>query len=180
MPQFMLQTLITSKTRLKLLQKFFLNPNTVSYLRNLEAEFGESTNSIRVELNRFEDGKMLKSFTEGNKKYYQANTEHPLYEHIHAMVLQEMGLENLIETAKNELEKVEALILTGDLASGRYSDLIDLIFVGPLERSTLSAWIDGAEKKINCKIRYLNFSLEEFRKRATEEPQLVLWKKRNE
>ena len=44
----MLDTLITSKTRIKLLLKFFLNSNSRSYLRNLETEFGESTNSIRL------------------------------------------------------------------------------------------------------------------------------------
>ena len=50
----MLNSIITSKTRIKLLLKFFLNSNTKSYLRNLEQEFGESTNAIRVELNRLE------------------------------------------------------------------------------------------------------------------------------
>ena len=50
----MIETLISSKTRIKLLLKFFLNSNTTAYLRGLEEEFGESTNSIRLELNRFE------------------------------------------------------------------------------------------------------------------------------
>ena len=48
----MLDTLISSQTRLKLLLKFFLNSSTSSYLRDLESEFGESTNAIRLELNR--------------------------------------------------------------------------------------------------------------------------------
>ena len=51
----MLDTLITSKTRIKLLLKFFLNAQTKSYLRSLEGEFGESTNAIRLELNKFEE-----------------------------------------------------------------------------------------------------------------------------
>ena len=55
----MIETLISSKTRIKLLLKFFLNSNTTSYLRSLESEFGESTNAIRVELNRLENAGML-------------------------------------------------------------------------------------------------------------------------
>ena len=51
----MLSTLITNKTRIKLLVKFFLNPGTRSYLRSLATEFNESTNAIRLELNKFED-----------------------------------------------------------------------------------------------------------------------------
>jgi hypothetical protein len=47
----MLQALITSRTRIKLLLKFFLNSSNTSYLRDLAAEFGESTNAIRLELN---------------------------------------------------------------------------------------------------------------------------------
>jgi len=47
-----LDSLITSQTRVKLLLRFFLNPESRSYLRELAEEFGESTNSVRVELNR--------------------------------------------------------------------------------------------------------------------------------
>ena len=71
----MLETLISSKTRIKLLLKFFLNGNTRSHLRALETEFRESSNAIRLELNRFEDAGMLVSNSEGNKKLFQANKQ---------------------------------------------------------------------------------------------------------
>ena len=64
----MLQTLITSKTRIKLMLKFFLNSSSTGYLRGLETEFDESTNSIRLELNRFEEAGLLTSITDNNKK----------------------------------------------------------------------------------------------------------------
>ncbi len=73
----MIQTLITSETRIKLLMKFFLNSSTRAHLRGLETEFGESSNSIRVELNRFEEAGMLNSIRDGNKKVYQANVNTP-------------------------------------------------------------------------------------------------------
>ena len=57
----MLNTLITSKTRINLLLKFFLNPGTKAYLRELSAEFGESTNSVRVELRRLSEAKLITS-----------------------------------------------------------------------------------------------------------------------
>ena len=71
----MIETLISSKTRIKLLLKFFLNSNTTSYLRGLEGEFGESSNAIRVELNKLEEAGMLSSEVKGNKKMFKANTE---------------------------------------------------------------------------------------------------------
>ena len=71
----MLDTLITSKTRVKLLMKFFLNPGTRTYLRELAAEFGESTNSVRVELNRLSKGKLLSSEYAGRTIEYRANSK---------------------------------------------------------------------------------------------------------
>ena len=51
----MLDALITSKTRVRLLVKFFLNPTMKAYLRELASEFDESTNSVRLELNRLKE-----------------------------------------------------------------------------------------------------------------------------
>ncbi len=44
--------IISSKTRIKLLIRFFFNPATRSYLRELAKEFNVSTNSVREELNQ--------------------------------------------------------------------------------------------------------------------------------
>ena len=48
----LLAPLITSKTRLKLLTRFFLNQSVDGYLQGLSKELDENTNSIRLELNR--------------------------------------------------------------------------------------------------------------------------------
>ena len=82
----MLEALISSKTRIKILVKFFLNDNLTSYLRGMEEEFGESTNSIRIELNRFEKAGFLQSFSKGNKKIFKVNNTHPLFREINSIV----------------------------------------------------------------------------------------------
>ena len=61
----MIEGLISSKTRIRLLVKFFLNPAVTSYLREIAAEFGESTNGIRLELNRLSEAGVLESAPEG-------------------------------------------------------------------------------------------------------------------
>ena len=75
----MIDTLISSKTRIKLLLKFFLNSNNTAYLRNLEEEFQESTNSIRIELNRFEEAGLLYASAEDNKKIFKVNTSNSFF-----------------------------------------------------------------------------------------------------
>ena len=47
----MLDSLIKSKTRLRLLIKFFVSQANKGYLNGLASEMNESTNSIRKELN---------------------------------------------------------------------------------------------------------------------------------
>ena len=108
----MLDSLITSKTRIKLLLKFFLNTSTHAYLRGLADEFGESTNALRLELNHLENAGLLKAENERNKKVYHANSNHPLFNDIHRF---------------GDISKVW---VRGDFAVGKDSDLIDLVIAG--------------------------------------------------
>ncbi len=111
--QTMIETLISSKTRIKLMLKFFLNSSTTSYLRGLEGEFGDSTNAIRLELNRFEDAGMLRSYTKGNKKFFQANTEHPLFNEVHNLVMKYVGIDRIVENVVERLGDVRSVYLVG-------------------------------------------------------------------
>jgi len=151
----MIETLISSKTRIKLLLKFFLNSNMTAYLRSLEAEFGESTNGIRLELNRLEKAGMLSSFAEGNKKFFKANTSHPLYEEIHNIVLKHIGLDKVVVNVVERLGDVKQVYLAGSFSRGIDSQIIDLILIGNVDINYLVKLIDRAEKMINRKIRYI-------------------------
>ena len=73
----MLDSLIKSKTRLRLLVKFFVNIANTGYLNGLALELGESTNSIRTELNNLTSTKYLKKKDVDNKVVYSANQNHP-------------------------------------------------------------------------------------------------------
>ncbi len=178
----MLETLITSKTRIKLLLKFFLNSKSSSYLRHLENEFGESTNSIRIELNRFEKAGLLNTSYKGNKKYFQANTEHPLFPAINNLLMKHIGFDKIIDTVVKKLGEVKSVFIVGDFAKGIDNKIIDLLFIGQnININFLVELIEKAEKLIKRKIRYLIYSEEEFKeeyyeKKRVVEP-LLLWKK---
>lgn len=158
----MIETLISSKTRIKLLLKFFLNSNATSYLRNLEEEFGESTNAIRLELNKFESAKMLTSAQNGNKKIFRVNVEHPLFKDLHNIILKYVGIDKILEHVIQRLGKLDRVYLTGNFARGIDSDIIDLVFVGDLDKQFLSELIEKTEHKIHKRIRYITFQSNEF------------------
>ena len=176
----MIETLISSKTRVKLLLKFFLNSSTTAYLRGLEDEFGESTNGIRLELNKFEKAGFLKSELDGNKKIFKANIKHPLFGDINSIVMKLMGLDHVIDYVLQRMGDLKKVYLVGKLANGQDTDIIDLVLVGEINKNFLLELIEKAEKKIDKKIRYIHYKTEEFHLEKIKEPgmhPLLLWSK---
>jgi predicted nucleotidyltransferase len=174
----MLDALITSKTRIKLLLKFFLNSSKQDYLRNLESELGDNTNAIRLELNKLESAGLLKSFSQGNKKIFQSNTEHPLFGDINSILMKITGLDELMKRVLSNVGDLEKVYLTGALAQGNESEIIDLILVGKVKREYFSELIAKAEKYIKKKIRFVVFEEQEFSSKENKiisENDLLLW-----
>lgn len=173
----MLDSIITSKTRIKLLLKFFLNSSTKSYLRNLEQEFGESSNSIRVELNRLEKAGLLVSETQSNRKYFSANTGHPLYRDIHNILLKTVGVDQLIDRITSQIGDLEAAYLTGDFARGHDSQIIDLVLVGQsLDHDFIDHLVHRAETLVGRKIRHLVLTEDEMSNYFADKPALLIWR----
>jgi hypothetical protein len=178
----MIETLISSKTRIKLLLKFFLNSNTTAYLRSLETEFGESSNGIRVELNRLEEAGMLCSENIGNKKYFKANTSHPLYADVHNILLKQIGIDQIVDKVVTRMGSVSEIYLSGDFSKGRDSSIIDLIFVGDINSEYLLQLVQKVEKLIHRKIRFIIFKeneTTELRQIKKEQQPLLLWATKN-
>lgn len=171
----MLDTLITSKTRVKLLLKFFLNSNNASYLRSLSSEFNESTNAIRGELNRFEEAGLLESFTKGNKKMYQANIKHPLFNDIHNILLKHTGIDQIIDRILSKIGELQYTWVVGEFAKGNDSSIIDLILVGKgIEKNYLNKLITKTEEMISRKIRYIILTQEELPGYISSFPEALL------
>ena len=161
----MLNTLITSQTKIKLLLKFFLNPDTSAYLRQLASEFGESTNSIRVELNKLSEAKILNSQFEGRNRIFRANINHPLFNDIRSIVLKSTGIDKVISNIIQKLGNIQIAFVRGDYAVGTDSGLIDVVIVGVhINNAELTRVVNKTEKLIDRKISILVLDPEEFKK----------------
>ena len=153
----MLGELITSKTRLRLLIKFFISQANSGYLNGLANEMGESTNSIRKELNHLYDAGYLNKMKSNNKIEYKANIKHPLFKTLRNVVLKHLGLEDIVETVLDRMGNVEQIIITGDYAKGIDSGKIEVILVG---KNLNFNYITQLEEKIEKLIgRQVNFFL---------------------
>jgi predicted nucleotidyltransferase len=173
----MLQALITSKTRVKLLMKFFLNSRNTSYLRDRATEFGESTNAIRLELNHLEEAGLLHSRMEGNKKIFQANCKHPLFSNIHNLLLKHTGIDRIVENVVSKLGGLHRAYVVGSFARGIDNPVIDLLLTGnDIDTNFLLKLIEKAEGMIDRKIRFVIISPEETEKYLGIYPEaLLLW-----
>ncbi len=164
----MLGTLITSKTRIKLLLKFFLNANNTGYLKNLEAEFEESSNGIRLELNKFEDAGLLTSENIGNKKVFRANKKHPLFNDIHSIILKYSGVDQIIESVVSRLGNVNSVYLVGSFARGLEVPIIDIMIIGDIDKNYLNQLIDKTQPLLKKEIRYILYGKSEFELKKDE------------
>ena len=151
----MLDSLITSKTRLRLLIKFFLNITNKGYLNGLANEFGESTNSIRKELNNLSSAGYLKKYSENNKVVYKANDSHPLFKIIQRIVKKHLGIEEILETVLKRMGDVKKIMILGDYAEGIDSGHIEILIVGDkIREDYLKEITPKIEKKINRKVSF--------------------------
>ncbi|MFT7204010.1 MAG: DNA-binding transcriptional ArsR family regulator [Algoriphagus sp.] len=149
----MLDSLVTSKTRIKLLLKFFSHANS-GYLRSLAKDFDESTNSVRVELNRLTEAGLLVSQDEGRTKVYRANKRHPFFAEIQAMVSKFLGLDELVEKIVKRMGAVERAYIVGDYAKGRDSGTVEMILIGKnLDVNYLDFILVKTYEKVNRKVK---------------------------
>lgn len=176
----MLDTLITSKTRVKLLLKFFSNSANSSYLRELAQEFGESTNSVRIELNKMIDAGFLESSPAGNTIRYKANKKNPLFTDIQNMVKKYLGFDRILENVIKRLGNLELAMVVGNYAKGQDSGIIDLVLVGDIDYPYLMQLVQKTEGMIERKLRPLVLSSTEYEKlkdQWLDESYIILWNK---
>jgi len=170
--------IVTSKIRIKLLIKFFFNPNVRSYLRELSSEFNVSTNSVRQELNQLTKSKLLQSQKKGRQIFYSANQNHPLFTELISIARKTMGVDKVINGIVNRLGDLESAYLIDDYAEGKDSGIIDLLLVGNIDQYHLNDLSIKTERYIKRKIRSLVLSrkeFEEFFPKLQKRKHILIW-----
>lgn len=171
--------LITSKTRINLLVRFFFNPGTKAYLRELSKDLNVSTNAVREELNQLTRTKLLTSEKNGRNVYYTANSKHPLFPELRSMVSKVMGLDQVIESIITRLGDLEKAYIIDDYAEGKDNGIIDLVLVGNIDQYHLNDLSRKTERYIKRKIRSLVLTGEEFKAfipALESRPNFLVWK----
>ena len=171
----MIEQLFGSKTRVKLLQLFFSNPNRAFYVREITRKIDEQINSVRRELSNLLSIGIITSDTNNNRLYYEVNQKYEYYK-----PLQEIfggGVKKL--TSKKVTGGDAASVAEADLKSVGHIDLavytgqftrdvstgVDFLIVGEVNPNAMQKYVDELEVKENKSIRYTVLSLSDFQYR---------------
>lgn len=164
-----LDKLFTGKIRVQLLTKLLLNPTNPVYLRGLERDLGVSSNTVRLELNKLSELQLIQEHTDilniknsTKTKNYTVNTKHPMFKSLRGLIMQYIGLDQIIENVLEKLGNIDVVYLTGELAQGINSPFVDLIVVGDIDKNYLYQLIEKAEPLIDKKIRVGLYQPDEF------------------
>ena len=126
----------------------------MGHLRGLAEEFGDSTNSVRVELQKLEEAGLLQSVPNGQKVQYRVNHANPFYADLVALVSKYLGFDELIENLLERVGDLQEAYVVGDYAIGVDSGTIELVLVGQLRTDVVDYLIPKVEQRIGRKITY--------------------------
>lgn len=160
----MLEDLVISKVRVKLLCLFFSNPGEIYHVRDLVRRIAEEINAVRRELAHLEQVGLLKKEPRGNRLYYWVNAGYPYFQEILHLTAKETGLGEQIFKNKNRLGKVIFCVFSEKFIRrlARKEDEVDILLVGNIILPEMAALIKAEEAKRGHEINYTVMTKDEF------------------
>lgn len=171
----MVEQLFGSKTRVKLLQLFYGNPNRSFYVREITRKIDEQINSVRRELSNLLSIGIISSETTNNKLYYEVNQKYEFYKPLAQMfggvaitagstVSTDDESAEPIPVDLKALGHVELALFTGQFTRDERSG-IDFLIVGDINQTQLNKFVADLEAKEGKEVRYASMSPKEYRYR---------------
>lgn len=171
-----LKDFMISKTRVKLMELFFRNPNELYYVREITRLIKEEINAVRRELDKMLGYGLLKTEQRGNRMYYNLNPRYPFYPELRQMVAKTTGLGAKITKNRRKLGTVVFVMFSGKFVEGILPKQgeVDVLVIGDIVLPELQSLIQEEQDKIGREINYAVFSSEEFDFRKTRRDPFVM------
>jgi len=169
-----LAKLVSSKARARVLASLYGLLEKELYLREIVRNTGLAIGSVQQELENLKELELVVSRKDGNRLYYRANKDHPLYQEIHNIVTKTTGLVPMISETLAK-EKIQSAFVFGSVARGEEtsSSDIDIVVVGDLGLRKLSGLLSDVSEKLGREINPHVFKPEEFAKRIKSKDHFV-------
>lgn len=170
----MLEKLLTSQSRSEIMRLLFDGQEHEFYLRELEKLMGTAISSVQKEVKHLSDLDLIKSRRDGNRLYYKANTNHPIYSELVSIVEKTVGISALLKEVL-ERPQIECAFIFGSVAKNKEkaaSD-IDLVVIGDIGMRTLSKMLAPIQEKVGREINPHIYTAREFKKRVSEKEHFI-------
>jgi len=158
--------ILSSRVRAKIFRLLFGLNEKELHMREMERQAALSLGTIRQDLQKLVKLDLVKARRDGNRLYYRANTDHPLFSEIRNLVLKTAGLVEVLKSALDR-EGIEVAFIFGSLARSkeRAESDVDLMVIGTIGLRSLSSRLAGVPEQIGREINPHALSIEEFRRR---------------
>jgi len=170
-PDPTLGALITSRARVEILKLLFLNPGDRRYLREVASLTHQPLQAAQRELARLEAAGLLTATTEGNRKYFQANRDSPIFPEIKGLLVKTVGLGDLFrQHLQDKRDSIVLAFIFGSYARGTESSSsdIDLIVIGEITGRHLSRLLAPVRRASGREINTVCMKPAEFRAKARQ------------
>ncbi|MBI2032925.1 MAG: winged helix-turn-helix transcriptional regulator [Candidatus Levybacteria bacterium] len=160
----MFSDLITSKSRVKLLNVLLSTPNEMFHVRELVRRTNDEINAVRRELSFLEKNGILQKEPRANRVYYSLSKEYPFYFDLLSIGAKTIGLGAEILQNKAKLGKIKYAMFSGKFARRieKQPDEVDFLVVGTVVLPELALLIKNEERRLGQEINYTLMSEEEF------------------
>jgi len=172
----MVEQLFGSKTRVKLLQLFYSNPNRSFFVREITRKIDEQINSVRRELSNLLSIGIITSDNTNNKLYYEVNQKFEFYEPLQqifgggvkptkkAGTAADADGDGIVENDLKSVGHVDLAVYTGQFTRDETAG-VDFLVVGEVNPNALQKYVNELESKENKSLRYTTMSLNDFKYR---------------
>ena len=171
----LLAELLSSKARAEIFRILFGTGDVSLYLREIERRSGFSAGTVQQELRKLHRLDLIGQKRDGNRLYYHANREHPLFPEIRNMVLKTVGLADLLGEALRGVPGIRVAFIFGTFAGEgeKAQSAVDLMVIGSAGPRQVAALLAGPFDRAGREIRSHVLTVDEFRKRREEREHLV-------
>jgi predicted nucleotidyltransferase/DNA-binding transcriptional ArsR family regulator len=175
-PNKTLKALFTSQARVEVLKVLLLNPAGRHYLREIATLTRQPVRAIQRELARLEEAGLVQGSREGNRTYFRANRESPVFPELKALFMKTAGLGALIQ--KSLLDgpgTIRVAFLFGSYARGEEGPTsdVDLLVVGDITGRSLARLLGPARLNLGREINPVVLSVSELRTRNSKKDGFV-------
>jgi len=160
----MFSDLITSKSRVKLLNVFLANPTEMYHVRELVRRTTDEINAVRRELAFLEKKGILSREPRANRVYYSLSKNYPFYYDLLRLGSKNIGLGADILKNRVKLGKIKFAMFSGRFLRKikNEPDEVDILIVGNVVLPELALLVREEEKRLNAEINYTVMSEDEF------------------